>query len=399
MNREIIKMFKWRLFHAYLAWRVWQIRRKDRIRFGFLLQELTQWKTESLYLAMRAHPRFDPVLCISPSLGYPGAENALMDYCKEKGYEYFLLDPGKTIAEQIDVDIVTPEKPYLKEMHLLHQINSNRHIPFVVIPYYLSTITEEWVVNQRLNLLCWRQFVDNESCREAWAKMHRLKGLTYAVTGSPVMDELLTPRESLPDVWNVTDGRKRIIYSPHHTIADKHWQGIGYSTFLDYCEAMLELRDKYKDSVYFVFKPHPSLRKRLSMLWGEEKTEAYYRRWEEPGVSHVEQGKYLALFKYSDALIHDCGSFTVEYMYTGNPVMYLVRDDSHADNMVPYAREAFDLHDKGRCVADIERFIQGVIAGEDPLKEKRAAFKRQYLLPPNGRPACENIIHSILGDE
>ena len=398
-GNKIIQKLKWLFFHGCLRFRVARIRKHPVIRFGFLLQELTQWKSESLYRAMLAHPRFEPILCISPSLGYPGAETALIDYCKEKGYDYFLLDPGKTIAQQIDIDLVVPEKPYQKEMHRLHQIDSNRQIPFVVIPYYMSTITEEWVVNQRLNLLCWRQFVDNESCREAWSKIHRLKGLNFAVTGLPVMDELLTPKESLPDVWPVTDGRVRIIYAPHHTIADKYWKGIGYSTFLDYCDEMLALRDKYKDRAYFVFKPHPSLRKRLIEIWGAEKTEAYYRSWEEPGVSHVEQGKYLALFKHSDAMIHDCGSFTVEYMYTGNPVMYLVRDDSHADNMVPYAREAFDLHYKGKSVADIDRFIRDVIAGDDPLKEKRAAFKQQHLLPPNGRSACENIIHSILGDE
>ena len=117
-----------------------------------------------------------------------------------------------------------------------------------------------------------------------------------------------------------------------------------------------------------------------------------------PGVSHVEQGKYIALFKYSDAMIHDCGSFTVEYMYMDNPVMYLVRNNDHVENMIPYAREAFNLHYKGENSADIERFIQSVIAGDDPLWGKRLGFKHHHLLPPNNRSACENIMHSILGD-
>lgn len=348
---------------------------------------------------MLKHPRFDPVLCLSPSLGYPGAERELSEYCEQRGYGYSLLDPNRTISEQIDVDIVVPEKTYRNEMHTLHQIDSNKSIPFVVIPYFLSTITEDWVVNQRLTFLCWRQFIDNESCREAWSEVHRLKGRTYAVTGLPVMDELLVPKEDIPNVWPVTDGRKRIIYAPHHTIADMHWHGIGYSTFLDYYEVMLNLRDKYKDRVYFVFKPHPSLKNRLIKIWGEEKTDAYYQRWEKPGISHVEQGKYLALFKHSDAMIHDCASFTVEYMYMDNPVMYLVRDDSHTGNLIPYAKEAFNLHYKGECVSDIELFIQDVIGCNDPLKERRLAFKKKYLFPPNSRSACENIIHSILGDE
>ena len=393
-----LKVLKWRAYHLWLSVLVWKIRRKRVIKFGFLVQELTQWKTESLYRLMLKHPRFEPILCVSPSLGYPGAENALIDYCQKQGYSYFLLDPDKTIGEQIDVDIVTPQKPYEKEMHAAHQIDKNKRIPYVVIQYYLSTITEEWVVNQRLNFLCWRQFVENESCREAWSKVHRLKGLTYRVTGVPVMDELLTSKESLDDVWPNKDDRKRIIYAPHHTIADMHWKGIGYSTFLENCQFMLEMRDKYKDKVYFVFKPHPSLRNRLIRLWGEGKTDEYYQMWEKEGYSSLETGKYLSLFKYSDAMIHDCGSYTVEYMYTGNPVMYLVREESHADNMVPYAREAFNLHYKGRIQEDIEMFILDVIEGRDELKEKRARFKEQYLLPPNGKTASENIIDSILGE-
>ena len=399
MNQETIKRIKWRMFHVWLSMRVWRIRKKDRIRFGFLLQELTQWKSESLYKAMLAHPRIEPVLCISPCLGYPGAEKDLIDYCEKKSYDFFLLDPGKTILEQIDVDMVVPEKPYVTEIHKKHQVDSNRRIPYVAIPYYMTTITEDWLVNQRHTVLCWRQFVENESVRDAWSRVHRLKGITYAVTGLPVMDELMTPKEALPDVWPVTDGRKRIIYAPHHTVSDLHMEGIEYSTFLDYCDAMLELRNKYQDRVYFVFKPHPSLRRKLLELWDEEQVDAYYRKWEKPGVSHVEQGKYLALFKHSDALIHDCGSFTVEYLYMDNPVMYLVRGENHAANMIPYAEEAFDLHYKGKSVADIERFIQDVIDGNDPMREKREAFKRQHLLPPNGRTACENIIHAILGDE
>ena len=395
--KNYAKILKWRLYHCYLEFRMFCIRRKKKIRLCFLVQELTQWKTESLYKAMLEHPRFEPVLAISPCLGYPGAEKELMKYCDSKGYEYVWLDPQKTIGEQLKIDVAIHEKPYPKEMHLAHQVDNNRKLPFILIPYYLSTITEQWVVNKRLNLMCWRQFIDNESCKEEWKKIHRLKGLNYKVTGLPMMDELLTPKELLKDVWPNKDGRKRIIYAPHHTIADMHVKGIGYATFLDYCDFMLEMRDKYRDKVYFVFKPHPSLRNKLLKYWGTEKTDAYYRMWEQEGNSHVETGEYLALFKYSDAMIHDCGSFTVEYMYMDNPVMYLVRDGHHTDNMIPYAREAFDLHYKGKSREDIENFIIDVINEKDPLKEKRTRFKEQNLLPPNGKSACENIIDSILG--
>ena len=397
-NNQFLKTLRWRLYHDYLEFRVCCIRRKKTIRFGFLIQELSQWKTERLYLAMLAHPRFEPVLCISHNDWYPGSEMVMMDYCGRQGYKSVSLDPTRTFREQIKLDMVTLQKPYRTEIPVAFQPDNNRGLPYVVIPYYLGTITTSWIVNQRLNILCWRQFVDNESCKRAWSRMHALGGSTYRVTGSPMMDELLTPKESLPDVWPVRDGRKRIIFAPHHTIADMHKEGIGYSTFLDYCDFMLEMRDKYQDRVFFVFKPHPALRFRLNEYWGKEKTDCYFAKWEKEGCSHIETGRYVSLFKYSDAMIHDCASFTVEYLYTDKPAMYLLKDEHHEDNMIPYAKEAFDLHYKGRSQKDIESFILDIINDEDPLKEKRARFKEKNLLPPNGKTACENIIDSILGE-
>ena len=396
--KDSIQLLKWRAYHIGLAFRIMQIRKRASIRFLFVLQDMSQWKTEMLFKAMLNHSRFEPILGIVPCMENPGAEQKVMDYCREHDYKYVLLSPQKTIADQLDVDIIAHQKPYSDSIHPLHQINANKRIPTVYIPYFLSTITEGWLVNPRVCLLAWRQFIDTESCRKEWAKVHRLHGLNYSVTGVPFMDELMLPKSEWPDVWPNKDNRKRIIYAPHHTIADIHMEGIGYSTFLEYHEFMLKLRDKYKQQVYFVFKPHPRLFPNLLGLWGKQKTEEYYRSWDLPGYSHVENnGDYLALFKYSDALIHDCGSFTIEYLFMDNPVMYLMRDDHHADNLNEVATKAFDLHYKGKSYSDIEKFVNSVIEGKDPLEKERSSFKENYLTAPNGKTACENIINVILG--
>ena len=385
------------VFHCYLEIKMRLVRKKKKIRFGFVLQNLPQWKTEMLYKYMQSHPRFEPVLCITPNIYGFGTEKVLEDYCKSKGYDYVLLSPEKSIKQQVKLDLLMHQKPYQREIHAAHRIERNRSIPMVVILYYLSTFTENWVVNQKNNLLCWRQFVDNASCVKDWKRIQWLKGRNYAVTGVPFMDELCLPKEAFADVWKCKDSRKRIVYAPHHTIADWHWKGVGYSTFLDYCQFMLEMRDKYGKQAYFVFKPHPMLYGKLMEYWGKEKTMEYYSAWDQPGNSNVESGDYVSLFKYSDALIHDCGSFTVEYMYTGNPVMYLDRDDDHSKNMISYAKEAYELHYHAKTKEDIEQFILNVIKGEDVLKEKRNEYKERNLVPPHGKTACENIVDVILG--
>ena len=212
------------------------------------------------------------------------------------------------------------------------------------------------------------------------------------------MDELLVDKKQLQDPWKPQKKmKKRIIWAPHFSINPDGW--LVYSTFLDiadFADFMLELARKYREEVQFAFKPHPLLWYKLSEVWGEEKTNAYYQQWATLGNTQLEQGKYLGLFKYSDALIHDCGSFTVEYHYTLNPVMYIVKDEHHADNQTSFGKKAFELHYKAYTMQDIEHFIQNVVAGQDEKKAERIRFYQEELLPPHGKSACENIIDTIL---
>ena len=94
-------------------------------------------------------------------------------------------------------------------------------------------------------------------------------------------------------------------------------------------------------------------------------------------------------------MIHDCSSFTMEYHYTHNPVMYLMRSDNHDANMNEFSKKAFRLHYMGRSAEDIERFVRDVIAGVDPMRTERDAFYRECLLPPGGRTATANIKESM----
>lgn len=397
--KHLVQNLLWRIYHIWTSMLMKRIRKKDKIRFLFILQELSQWKTEMLYKAMLMHPRFEPIIGVVPCLGFPGAENKLIEYLKEKNYEFIYLDTETTLSSQIDIDMVLHPRPYPSEIYKAHSITRNLSIPIVSIPYFMNTITENWVVNQRVNILAWRQFLDNEDVRKEWEKIHRLHGINLAVTGLPIMDENLVPKNNLEDVWPVKDNRKRIIYAPHHTIGTIHVSGIAYSTFLEYCDFMLELKSKYKEQVYFIFKPHPYLFHNLCLVWGEEKAKEYYNKWQEPGYSHIEVNtKYIALFKHSDAMIHDCGSFTIEYMYSGNPVMYLIRGEDHESNMNSCGKKAYQLHYKGRTQSDIESFVNDVIEGRDELKPARETFIKESLLPPNGKSACENIIQAILGE-
>lgn len=73
--------------------------------------------------------------------------------------------------------------------------------------------------------------------------------------------------------------------------------------------------------------------------YGEKrKTDRYYSEWESLSNAQLETGKYVDLFMTSDAMIHDCGSFTIEYHYTLKPVMYLVKGEEHTKMMNAFAK-------------------------------------------------------------
>ena len=70
-----------RIYTPTLAW---HIRRKKKIQVLFVLQYLSEWKTEALYIAMLHHPRFEPILGITPCIEIEGEEKRVMDYCEKR---------------------------------------------------------------------------------------------------------------------------------------------------------------------------------------------------------------------------------------------------------------------------------------------------------------------------
>ena len=206
----------------------------------------------------------------------------------------------------------------------------------------------------------------------------------------------LQPTLKLSSPWiDQTIKKKKIIWAPHYSINRN--TAFHYSTFLVYYDYMLELAEKYKDYIQIAFKPHPYLLTKLYEIWGKDKTDRYYSSWENGVNTQLVLGDYVSLFMHSDALIHDCSSFTIEYHYTKNPVLYLIKDDHHADGLNEFGKKAFKMHYLGRNEEDIESFVINIIQGKDNMKKKREDFYKRYLLPPYGKPASINIINAILG--
>ncbi len=396
---NVIKQVKGRVKKILKSLMIFYVRQKKEIRVVFVLTEVAAWKTEPLYQMMRNHSRFKPLLAVTRSIDIPSAYEKLLEYLNLKQYTYFELDLSKTIITQLHPDILFFQKPYEGSYPFLHSPLKNRFTLLAYVPYGFHNVMEPWTYNLYIHQNCWQHYHENSMCAKA-SKEHLQKNReSVVITGVPMMDELLISKDCLNDVWLDTKRRKRIIYAPHHTIGDNNASGISYSTFLENADFILSLAKRYESETYWAFKPHPSLKDKLYAVWGAKRTDTYYKKWAEMENSQFENGKYIELFKFSDAMIHDCSTFTQEYLYTKNPVLYLVRDEHHTDNLNEFAKESYNLHYHARNHADIEQFIKNIINGNDILKGKRIEFFKKALLPPNGKTACENIINAILGEE
>ena len=394
IQAKIVRLGVMFYYYVYRPLKIWQIRHKKSIKVGFVIGCLSAWKTELLYLMMLKHERFSPMLLVMETREENDIEN-IIAYLKKRNYEYRVVERNEYLIRKFQADILFYQKPYDGIPFKRHSYKLNLYALFCYVGYGFNTVNEKWGHDNVLDNIAWQLYFENESVIGDMRKIMRNKCINGHVTGLPIMDELLVDKKQLQDPWKPQmKMKKRIIWAPHFTINPGGW--LVYSTFLNIADFMLELAHQYKEEVQFAFKPHPLLWYKLCEVWGEEKTNAYYQQWATLENTQLEQGKYLGLFKYSDALIHDCGSFTVEYHYTLNPVMYIVKDDHHADNQTSFAKRAFELHYKAYTKQDIEYFIQNIVAGQDEKKAERIKFYQEELLPPHGKSACENIIDTIL---
>lgn len=176
---------------------------------------------------------------------------------------------------------------------------------------------------------------------------------------------------------------------------------MSFSTFDKNMYFYIYLAKKYKDSISFVFKPHPNLRNGLvkhGYMKSIDEYEAYldeFRRL--PNARVQEEGSYLELFDTSDAMIDDSISFVGEYLYTGKPMLFLERPEQRFNEL---GKKIIDAHYKvkGTDYYGIDTFLEDVVlAGNDTRKAIRQRVYEEELdyAGINGIKASDYIYNDI----
>lgn len=238
----------------------------------------------------------------------------------------------------------------------------------------------------------WRYFTQTEEHRLLHLQHDAAAYDKLVVTGYPKFDAFFDePHHGADQLWPLGHAAgKRIVYAPHHSLTPG---SLGMSTFGWNHRFMLELAQR-TPNVQWIYKPHPNMPYAVARakLMSRSEYDEYLSEWRRlPHAEVYDSGRYLDLFRTSDALITDCGSFLAEYLPTGKPIIWLVSPNSVGFNSVGnLLSEAFyDVRtlDELRTV-----FEKVVVRGEDPLYQRREQSAR-LLFPTQGRAATAILEH------
>ncbi|MDE6017820.1 MAG: CDP-glycerol glycerophosphotransferase family protein [Muribaculaceae bacterium] len=377
------------------------------IKVLFIISTLPMWRGQGLYNLLAKDERFDPRILIVPFKRVGIEEGKMVSkeiandlsrisikannlYDQDFNIENFLKD--------FNPNIVFPCQPYDGMYgNQIDDIGKNRIVCY--IPYGLNTVFEEFAYNTKNHNYFWKVYQASFLHFKTAKRLMVNNAKNVVIVGEPDYDKFI--QEDRLDPWKKFSDektRKRIIWAPHFSINPNNL--LHRASFLWLYEEMLKIAKEYKDKIQIAFKPHPNLHSVLVNLteWGEERTNEYYNKWSSMENTQLEEGNFIDLFKYSDAMIHDSGSFTGEYMFVNKPVMFTTKDIKSIRNRADdFGLKCLDLHYIGEDIEDIREFIENVVLGEkDTMKDMRAAFYNDYLIPPNGNTVAQNIYNDLL---
>lgn len=288
-----------------------------------------------------------------------------------------------------DSDIVFFSNPYDHMVHKLHGLQScnRKKVLPIYIPYAIP-VTKFSAEQLKVNFsnCVWKNFVDTQLSLNEYSMSQTIKGENVVVTGYPKLDKLnCYGKKSILS-------RRRILICPHHTVV--RVGSLKLSNFIRFSDFFLSLFKKYSD-IDFIFRPHPLLWYNLvaAQVWSQNQVDCYLEKvFSFANVKYDDSSDYIEEFALSDAIIHDCGSFTAEYLYTGKPCCFMlnswdVLERGFSQNGCIYLNNYY----KAFSQDDITQFIdETVIKGIDPLKSSREHFFRT-VLEENFSIASSNI--------
>lgn len=370
---------------------------KKPIRICFAVVYDSVFQGEPLFMQLLNDKDFSPFILVIPDIAR-GRENEKFQLQKtlkslRKKYgdkvqsSYSYQDKRyKDYSEEID--IICTANPYDQMTHPLYSITylSQKCLPIYFNYAYPNDHYSYTHIASTLPLsLMWKYFTESDKVTQTF-KEHMLNNGANLVTVGYIKMDRLAEQKKRPSK------RKSIIIAPHHSVGQQFKNVYNISTFMQHADLYQKLPELYPE-IDFIFRPHPLLFPTLAKndIWGKEKTEAYFREIQSHNnMTWQNGGDYFETFTNADGMIHDCGSFVSEFVYTGKPMCFLLSHEKNIDyffmeNGAEILRNSYLAYTSD----DIRKYIeQVIICGND---EKSAQMAKSRLTTMVNYPNATSI--------
>lgn len=370
------------------------------IRVLFVAQHPSIWASwRSIWQAMTSDSRFVAKVVLSPFLHPYSSVAVTMDNMRRCLVEE---DISFCTAEALNLESFRPHVVFLQNPYdetrpdfLRSEQITRAGSRVAYVPYGLEMGGGAWNLTAQFDLpihrVAWRIFARSERHKKMFAKYCRSGNGHVVVTGHPKFDPInYNLDHSLPEeVIKKVGGRKVVLWTPHFSVTEIP----SWSTYRIYSDFIFSTFAQQQD-IFLILRPHPLFFKSMMQngLW-DEVGEAQFRQKikDSNNIALDECSDYHPAFSLSDGLMTDVGSFLLEYLPTGKPLMYLHLPDGLGMNDDEALTKSLYIATTDR---DISGFVDMIKSGADPRRAERASIKSEYLfgLDSNiGVSICQNI--------
>ncbi|MCR5413516.1 MAG: hypothetical protein K6F50_02150 [Kiritimatiellae bacterium] len=375
-----------------------------KIRVLYMVSDASMFAARPLFEAMAKSTVYEPRIVVIPDFRH-GERNAVrnMERCEESLARIIPEDrlvkvrPGAdgdwpdVLGEADMVCYPTPHDCSFWRYSI--RASADRDVLPIHVNYgFYRSVYDRSIMSGENYARFWRVFFECEETMSEYAEHSILRGANAVLTGYVKMDSLASARP-------VKRSRKRILVALHHSVEGGKNERLLLANIARYAGFFMKMPDRWPE-IDFVFRPHPFLAETLAQpcIWGARRTEEYFAALRlKPNVIWSECGDPFAEFAESDGCIQDCGSFLVEYLYTGKPCCYMLKSPADIDGkFAPLGRKCL-----GQCYVAydtdaIDSFIRDVVAGgNDPKAQSRAALARSVMI--NYPHAAEAALEAMKG--
>lgn len=400
------KLFQIKTLNSYIARH--QLKEKNGlIRVVFLVHMIEAWdELHDIYMKMKDHPRFDPIVISIPHSHMGNDVFAHEDECYAQlvalGIQpiRFNNDNSYTDLEMLkimDPDIIFRQSPWENSIPPAFHFDELNFTKICYVPYGILMIPfneDELGIRSYFYKSCWRLYYDHP-LQFDMLKSHVKKG-ALRLSGQPKIARILEKEKEPAWPLPIMPNTIRIIWAPHHSLDQEAGFNVHYSTFLYNYKQFLQLARECPE-IQLVLKPHPIIFSKLVQfgLMSQQEVDQFIHDFVSlPNAALVLGGDYFPLMWASDLMITDGISFFGEYMITEKPIIWTKNPKRRVMNELgellvnegTYQAETFD-----QVVGYIEQLF---VQHQDPLLEQRKNLKAQ--LQPNERGSAEFILEDII---